>query len=1066
MTKSRNCKNPEQIYYPFAHFFRIILLFFLLPLLATNVAFASQSNAFTQQEKYRTVTGKVKDKAGLAIPGVYVLVTGTKIGTVTSGSGEFTLNVPEKEDVLVFSLIGMEKQEVRLGDKKHIEVVLSDNVKQLDDVVAIGYQNVKRRTVTGAMTTIKSAEIENIPYASVDQILSGKIAGLTSISTSGEPGANTIVTIRGSNSVSLGGVSFPLYVIDGMIYDVNDMPSAYGNNPLTAINPNDIESIDILKDASASAIYGSRGANGVILIKTKKGDLNQTPTVRINVYTGIGARPSMRKVVTGATERRMKLDMMYNTYGHLNNTALSMFLSDSLNASFNNNRDWQSIFVQNSSLYNVDASISGAFGKNQYRVSLGYYNEEGVIIGYALKRFSPKVYLSLNPSEKVNFTINFAPSMVNIKHGLGNGNTFPFSTWDFPSSFWLLSDKEINAYRGQVNNLDDDNTTTLAFNAQLKIDLTKNLTFTSSFSNNFHNNRRDYLSSKLINGTGSDVANNWSFESTIWEIENYLTYAKQNTNNNFSVIIGQQASQQNNKNTFVSGQGVLGNTVYNLSPGSSLNANTYAEQKGRLGLFGRFNYDYKSRYLFSSSYRRDASSRYSKAKRWADFYSVSAGWIISDEEFFYLLKDVINNLKFRGSYGVIGNDPASYYAQYNIYESNATYDASSFGQNNSASATTYNGATAIVQDYDGYAAAKNVTWEMYPQVNVGVDLGLFKNRIDIQADWYARDANNIYYNDIISPITSGYGHYSGNAVCLRNTGIELTVNTNNLGINSKLKWNTNFTLAINDNYVTKLPDGGKDLTVGDPWQQYTLTIGKPLFAYRVWETTGVYDTDESVPTDPLTGFKMTYFGNTLRKGDPKYVDKNGDYNINMDDKAYAGDPNPRIVGGFTNTFSYKNWSLSVMCNFIQGRKIWNGYTSDMLNGTKTGNPWADWGARATLGIVGDINYYKGSGDTNADYGTLINNVHDLDRFHIANSKFIEDGSFFRVKNIMLGYTVPPDFNKKIGLSSLRVFGMIDNVLLLTKSSLPDPEAVGANGWSSGNNYPLALKFTFGLTASF
>ncbi len=1011
------------------------------------------------------VTGVVKDELGEPMPSVSVAIKNSSIGTITDVDGNFSI-VAKVGDIIVTSFVGFKDYEFTVNaDNDFYEVNLEPDNIGLDEVVAIGYQNVARKKVTSAMTTIKAEEIENVPYASVDQILSGKVAGLTSLSTSGEPGANTIVNIRGSNSVSLGGVSYPLYVIDGMIYDVNDLPSAYGNNPLTAINPNDIESIDVLKDASAAAIYGSRAANGVILINTKKGAMGAKPVIRINAYAGMGAKPTLRDVLTGTAERTAKLDLLYNSLGSLNISDFTMFLTDSLNSAFNNNTDWQDIFVQNSKLYNVDASISGSFAENnRYRVSMGYYNEEGVMIGYGLQRFSPKLYLSLNPKKAINFTIDIAPSFVNIKHGYGDGSNFPFTTWGFPSSFWYLTEEEKDTYTGQIGSMDEDNITTLISNAKLNIDLTKHLLFTSSFSDTYRSNRRDYLSSHLINGGDDDIAYNWNYETTIWELENYFTYSNQIKDHSFSVVAGQQISRQYNKNTYAYGIGTLANTIYNLSPGTDLYASTYAERKSRLGIFGRMNYDYREKYLFSSSYRRDASSRYNTSKRWADFYSVSLGWILSSEPFFSPLKRVVNNFKVRASYGVTGNDPASYYAKYNLYTSDATYYNSSFGEDNDATATTYNGTTAISQDYDSYAADKNVGWERYPQLNIGADIGFFNNRIDLQVDWYVRDSKDIYYDNIIAPITSGFSYYSGNAIDLRNTGLEFTLNTINLGHHSKFKWNSTVTLGINDNYVTKLPNGGKDLTVGSAWMQYTLTVGKPLFAYRVWETNGVYDDDADVPTDPLTGDKMTYYGNTIHAGDPIYVDQNGDYNIDANDKIYKGDPNAEITGGINNTFNYKNWSLSVLCNFVLGREIWNGYTSDKLNGTVSASPWTRWGAYATVGIIDDVNYYTGSGDTDADYGAVTNS--NLDRFHIANSKFIEDGSFFRVKNIVLGYSFPKEFGSKIGLSGLRAYGMVDNILLLTKSTLPDPEAVDATGYSNGSTYPQALKITLGLTASF
>lgn len=1015
------------------------------------------------QDNDNVVSGTIYNNKGETIPGANVYFKGTAIGAVTDTNGKFNITIPKGATSIIVTFVGFKNHEHRLsGDNRDLGITLTEQNEKIDEVVTIGYQSVQRRTTTAAMTTVSAEEIENVPYPSVDQILAGKVAGLVSLSTSGEPGANTIVNIRGSNSVSLGGVSYPLYVIDGMIYDINDMPSAYGNNPLTAINPNDIESIDILKDASAAAIYGSRGANGVILVKTKTGSMNQVPEVRINAYAGVGTKPTLRSVITGQKERQLKLDLLADN-GYLYVPEMSNFLTDSLNPSFNNNLDWQDIFAQNSLLYNVDASVSGAFGENQYRISMGYYSEEGVMIGYGLRRMSPKLYLSLNPKEWMNITVNFAPSFIDIKHGYGNGSTFPFSSWDFPSSFWNLSEDEVQTYKGQVDNMDRDKTTNMITNAKLNLTLHKDLMFTTSFSHTYRNNRRDFLYSKLINGTDQDQAQNWGNETIVWEIENYLTYMKTlKEKHNLSVILGQQASMQTNASSYSYGYGVLGNTIYGLSPGTDLYSQTYFEEKTRVGIFGRVSYDYDKKYMFSSSYRRDASSRYHPSKRWADFYSVSAGWMISEENFFQPLRSVVNDLKFRASYGVTGSDPASYYAQYNLYTSNASYYGSSFGENNTATSMAYNGQAVITQDYER-AADKFVTWEKYPQVNLGIDLGLFNNHLNIQADWYARDSENLFYNDMASSVTSGYNYYTGNAVSIRNTGYEFTVNAKLL-TKGKFKWNADIVLGVNENYVTELPNGGKDLTVGASWMQYTLTVGKPLFAYRVWETNGIYATNDAVPTDPLTGNKITFYGTVIKEGDPIYVDQNGDYNIDLNDKIYAGDPNASVSGGITNTFFYKNWSLSVLCNFVTGREVWNGYASDMMNGSKAGSIAERWGYIAGPGVMGDFNYYTGPSDADAEHGSIFNN--DLDRFHIANSKYIEDGSFFRVKNVTVGYQVPKEFTQRLKLNSLRLYGMVDNLFLWTNSTLPDPEAVGANGYSTGNTYPLAMKFTFGLTAGF
>ncbi len=345
---------------------KTILLLCLISLFKVGIIRAETFSERIEQSQVKTVKGKVVDESGVPLFGVNVVVKGTSTGVVTDVDGKFDINMPGNKSVLVFSLISMKNIEVDVTGKTDITVTMFSQSENLKEVVLIGYQSVQKKTVTGAMTTVKAKDIENVPYASIDQILAGKVAGLTSMSISGEPGARTVTNIRGSNSVGLGGVSYPLYVVDGIIYDINDMPSSYGNNPLASLNPNEIESVDVLKDASAAAIYGSRGANGVILIKTKAGSKNQRPTFRVNAYTGMGMKPSLRKVTAGKLERQLKLEAISKNYKDFDQN-FHMALTDSLNVAFNNNTDWQEMFIQNSTITNVDASVSGAFGKNQYK---------------------------------------------------------------------------------------------------------------------------------------------------------------------------------------------------------------------------------------------------------------------------------------------------------------------------------------------------------------------------------------------------------------------------------------------------------------------------------------------------------------------------------------------------------------------------------------------------------------------------------------------------------------------------------------------------------------------------
>ncbi|SEW37346.1 TonB-linked outer membrane protein, SusC/RagA family [Chitinophaga sp. YR573] len=1013
------------------------------------------------------LSGKVTDKkTNTPVPGVVVREKGSKQGTTTNDKGQFTLELKTANPSVLVSFVGFQSQEIKVGNKSTLDIQLQEDVKGLNDVVVIGYQDIQRRKTTGAVSSVKGKDIENIPYATFDQMLQGRVAGLSVLSVSGEPGSNGIVNVRGSNSVTLGGVSNPLYVIDGIIYNVNDMlPSnngSYNNNPLTAINPNDIESIDVLKDASAAAIYGARGANGVILVKTKR-PKSGLPQYTVNYYTGIAQKPAMKPMLVGAAERRMKMEMLYKS-GYNNFANLSVFLTDSLNPAFNNNTDWQGIFLQNASINNIDASVSAANVGYSYRLSVNGYKEEGVMRGYYMKRLSPHLFLSLNPGKKINIAIDVLPSFVKVKHGTGDGTRYPFDTWNFPSSFWNVSAAQVAAYQGNYSNvLDNDNFFYLTSNVKLTDTLAKNLVFTSSFSHNYNNNRRDYYKDKSINTLNRNDAYNFNNLTARWEVENYINWSKTMGKHSVSVVLGQGAENQQNKFTYAEGNNLtVGGlqTIEGISRGNNLYAQSHLEERSRLSWFGRLNYEYKEKYLISGSYRRDASSKYSSSNRWGNFYSASAGWIVSEEPFFEPAKKVVNFLKFRGSYGVTGNDPAGYYAKYQALTTNASYYSSSLGGNVVGNMSNYNGTTVVYPDYSSPAANRNITWESYPQTDIGMDVNFMHDRISLTADWYARDGKNVYLDNVLARGTTGYSFYSGNLVDFRNTGIEITINSSNFPSSWKLQWNTNFNIAFNKNYITRLPDNNRDLVAGPPWMQQTLTVGRPMFTYKVWQVNGVYSKDSDVPTDPLTGKRLTFNGgNPYGAGDPILVDQNGDYKIDLLDKVSYGDPQAHVTGGITNTFTYKGFSMSVLCTFIKGRKLWNGYLSDKLNGS-SGSIASSWGPNS--GPASDFKgatFWQQEGD-NAQYGSLLSN--NVDKWNIANSVFVEDASFFRMKNIMLGYNFSQGLVKHLKIGGLRIYGMLDNIFVLSNATVPDPELINAAGYSSGNDYPLPKKYTLGL----
>jgi TonB-dependent starch-binding outer membrane protein SusC len=1047
------------------YLFRIRGYLLLLLLLLTS------AHIYAQQ----TVKGIVRDRQGHPLVGVSIKAVGGSIGTKTKDNGSFEITLTANQKVLQFTSVGFQVKEVKLGSNSTLNVILDDETTSLEEMVVVGYQNVQRRKMTGAVSTVKGSDFENTPYATFDAMLQGRVAGLTVLSTSGEPGTNNIVNIRGSSNLGLADnqLQSPLYVIDNIIYDVSDIRAAYGDaSPLQAINPNDIESVDILKDASASSIYGARAANGVIIVKTKRPALG-IPEVRVASYAGISSRPSMKPITVGAAERRMKMALLYSGGQHdwFNNNQIHPMLTDSLNPAFNHATDWQGLFLQSAPITNVNFSVGASMEKFLYRLSVQHYSEEGVMMGFENKNLTPRLLLQVNPIENLQFETNIFSGFTKGKHGSGDDSKYPFSTWGFPSSFWQIEDLERQVYTGRYDDLlDDDRTTSLNGNlaGTIKKFFIPSLSLRSQFSFNVNNNTRDLYRPKLLTGSQNE-AQNWVNQNRRWEWESYFNYNSIiKSVHTLSGVLGFGLEKNVRNNNYVWGRSLNSGsikTISGISSGANLYGNSSISERSRMSVFGRLGYDYKDRYLLSASYRMDASSRYSENNRWGIFPSISVGWAMSEEEFFKDLTSFVSYFKFRSSYGLTGRDPGSEYAHYTILGYSGNYYGSVLDNGMSGNISTYNGTNVSYPAYNNSATSAAIKWERSPQFNAGVDINMLNDRISINADFYVRDSKDLVY-PLQMPATSGYSTISTNFISVRNSGVEFTINSRNMRQSSPFQWHTNFNISYNKNYVTSLPYGGREIKVGPPWMERALNVGKPLYPFKVWEVDGAYSTTADVPVNPLTGNRIRHgsaSGNQYQAGDPIRKDNNGDFVIDDNDKVDMGDPNPDFMGGMTHTISYKNWSLSALTTFVFGRTLWNGYLSDKLQDAGSASIYYTYGPNSA--IAGDFDmsdFWMKDGDV-TKFPSLFRNA--VDNWHIANSTFVENASFIRIKNVRLGYNVPQSFSKKLGIRSLRLYGVLDNIAIFSWSSVPDPEAVQANGYSTGNGYPIPKKWTFGLDIS-
>ena len=1028
-----------------------------LYMLILLLSFGLPESIFAQTDLVK-VTGTVTDETNQPVPGVNVLLKGSSnIGTVTDIEGKYTLNIP-KDATLIFKFVGYKTTEVAVNGKTTVNLSIQPDVKQLEDVVVIGYQAIKREKSTAAIASVAGEKIENIPVPSVEMALQGKVAGLNVLNITGEPGAKGIVTLRGNTSIaSQDSRSTPLYVVDGIVMDEGDLGQIdlTGTNPIAGINPNDIESIDVLKDASASAIYGARAANGVIIIKTKTPKAGK-PQVRLNGYYGVAMKPTMRSTLVGTAERHLKMDLIYQYLGKPGMENVNYWITDSLNPAFNNNTDWQSNVIQKARIQNYDVNVSAYGEKTSYRLSYNFYDEEGTVIGTGFTRNTASLYLNARPYSFLNLTGNIRFSEMSRKKT--NGSINIFSTWSFPSSFFKLTDEDIENFKGNnLDELDKNLNRDLYANFQANIDFTPYLKWTTSYSFGYSTTRNDYFIPSYRNN-GNAYATSSSGSVKRWEIENYIQYLRSfKETHNLSVLFGQGAEYSYIDNLWGEGNYIASNSIQTIQGVVSKNSNASSsiEERARLSWFARLSYDYKDKYLFSANWRMDGSSRFGKDNRWGHFPSVSAGWIITKESFFPE-NQVADFIKIRGSYGITGNDPAGFYDAYRALTTNVDYRGGS-------GITSYNGSGTIAYDFGSAVTSRELGWEESKQMNFGLDAHFLNKRIILTGDYYIRDSESMIFNYAL-PVTTGYTEAKNNLVSVRNSGVELQLSLDLLPHNWDWSWTIDANIAMNKNQIKKLPNGNRSIVTGSPWMEWILTVGRPLYEITGWRSNGIYATDDDVPVDPLTGNRMTFFGTTMQAGDIAVADQNGDYNIDYNDKVSLGNPDPKYYGGINTTVRWKGISLGVFCNYVIKRTFWNGFLSDRMNGgVYSAGGWGNVSGPAL--DFGGLKYYTTPGQQ-ADLPTLIATNH-MDNRHIAHEIYTDNGSFFRVKNISMSYEFPTALVNKIKLQRLRVYGYMDNVWVFSKSkTYPDPENINTNGYANGSEYPLPHKFTLGAEITF
>ncbi|MCK4678959.1 MAG: TonB-dependent receptor [Bacteroidales bacterium] len=1056
----------------------IILIYIsLLPLKAHSTG--SLSETVITQEKV-TISGTVKDENGETLPGTTILEKGTNNGTITNAEGNYSISV-EQGAVLVISFVGMETQEVSIGNQTTIDIVLIQAAIGLDEVVAIGYGSQSRRFLTTSIAKVDGDVLENIPISSVGEGLKGKVPGVRIYSNNTAPGADPIIRIRGGSSINKSNA--PLILIDGVELNLSD------------INPHDIESIEVLKDAASTAIYGSRASNGVILVTTKRGTLNKAPRITFQTslarqeierfYNFLNAAEYLsltRPLVAESPfpERNDISGYSASSGNDENSVYTTRFLQpgesvpegwesmpDPLDPSKTlifKDSDMKSILFNPALWQDYNLGIDGGADALRYSGSIGYTTDEGVGLATGWERFSARVNADANISSKLKLSTNFSYTQSSteeyynqrnvIIRGLsnppthrlywedgtpaaGNNKSMPNPLWNEYTRDENRKDQRLILGSGLDWNIID----------KLHVNISGSL-YTRTWQRDYFELAHEYNSSRPAESEFSQTRKS--------QFEAYFSYNKTFGKHSLSAVAGYSYLDIFNKDLKASTLGSSTDKIQTLNAGPEKSeASSEIHEETLIGYFGRINYDFNKKYLVSAVFRRDGSSKFVEGNQWGFFPGVSAAWIISEEPFFDKISPV-SLLKFRTSYGQMGNNSVGLYDAQGRFSADYIYDGNAGIR-----------PTAMPN--------QNLTWETCTQLDAGFDMGLLNDRIVIIADYFTKITENLLFSKLL-PNTSGFSSVQTNIGEVKFYGFDFNISSNNIRT-SDFEWNTNFTLSFVKNEVLKLPENGRDknriggyvLGDGEEYgEEYGgIAEGEPLYRYYAYMVDYIIQTQEQADNalfdqlsrgwDPADGKKIK--GRKF-PGDYEWVDRDGDGKISSLDQFLMGVTVPHTTGGMANNFKYKNLSLNLYLDWALGHSVMDqghmryfmlthGYNcalSEEVYDTWTPeNPDANY-ARLVANDPGD-------------------NSGNLRR---KSDKYNDKADYLCIREVTLNYDVPGRFIDRLGIQKLNVYVAGNNLHYFTALKYISPEPGASSTYSSSGyaNYPPIRRYSIGLKVTF
>ncbi|MBD0823716.1 SusC/RagA family TonB-linked outer membrane protein [Aestuariibaculum marinum] len=1029
--------------------------------LLSLLVFAIMYTTSYAQEK--TVTGTVTDQSNLPLPGVNVLVKGASRGTTTDFDGNFNISVSSGE-TLVFSYVGFKSAEQVVGSESVYNISLETDNAQLDEVVVVGYGTQKKTSITGAVASYSAEGLDERPLVRMDQALVGQLAGVRVKQTSGVPGAGFTIQVRGSGSINAS--NEPLYVVDGFPLDTDGQPSN--------LNPNDIESIQVLKDASSTAIYGSRGSNGVVLITTKRGKSGK-PKISFNTYAGWNE--TVKKLDVLSAEEWVERAIEHQNYAYVRNfgdqgatsshtndqrRAILGLGPDEINTGYMYDErwlmpghpgldyvDWQDLYFRKGFVQSYQLSATGGNDKARYYISGDYSDQEGIAIGVNNERFNLRANIEVSPSENLKFGINLAPSfgtiddpgvegkdaithiivgmtpVVESSVGALYTNTGDFSRYAWASSRVsplaeaTFNKRTIKRFRNLAT-------------VFLEYEFLEGLKYKGTINSDLQINTTNRFTPSWITRNRTASGSKSGDTRTSFVTEHTLNYIKSFGNHNFNVLGGYSYNEFNFEDYSISATGFPSDDIETLNVASTTSGSTSKSKNTLISYFGRLQYDYNEKYFFQATLRRDGSSRFGNNTKFGTFPSFSAGWRISEEDFMKD-NDVFNELKLRGSWGLSGNN--------NIgnYESIANLSNTNY---------SFGGALASGQSPSNFANP-DLSWEKSESINIGLDVGLFNSRIFTSLEYYTKRNSDLLLS-IPVPTSSGFGTALTNIGEVLNKGWEVELTSRNL-VGGDFTWTTNANISHNTNEVKQLgPNNTSILGGAFDITHNILEVGKPMYTLYVVQQDGLLTTEDINNGVPLYG--------NQEAGDPKYVDQNGDGVITPDDRTYSGHPDPSYVWGVTNTFKYKGFDLSVQLQGQWGGKIYSTFGRAMY---RTGMGIPD----NTLGLARDrYIWQEGAIVTEEDLaGKTRKSPSSFGR--IKNTDWLYDNDYWRVRNISLGYDLGSQIQSEL-ISGARVYFTMENWFGGDKYDGGfNPEAVNNNGDDYGA-FPLSRSIILGLNLNF